>query len=169
MKNVATNKHIFQEGRKSMVSSIQGISQTMGMNPMFSAQSLTDEQKQKVADILSEYDPENITEKDAKAIFQAFKDAGITPTKGLKETIEAAGFDAEDLRTKGMPDKGGQMPPPPPEGSSQGVNVSALQSLQEILSQYDLSNLSGDDESALLTKLQEQGLMNPGYIIDLKS
>ena len=97
-----------------MVSSIQGTGMTAGMNPMRSMQSLTDEQKQTIADILSQYDPENITEEDAKAIFQAFKDAGITPAKGMKEAIEAAGFDAEDLRSKGMPEKGGKMPPPPP-------------------------------------------------------
>lgn len=155
-----------------MVSSISGVSSMMGMDQTRATQSLTDEQKQKIADILSEYDPENITEEDAKAIFQAFKDAGITPAKGMKEAIEAAGFDAEDLRTKGMPEKSGQMPPPPPpeeSSSTQGVNVSALQSLQDILSQYDLSSMSSDEQSELLTQLQEQGLMNTGYIIDLKS
>jgi hypothetical protein len=155
-----------------MVSSIQGMGSMMGMGGMTrQAQSLTDEQKQKIADILSQYDPENVSEEDAKAIFQAFKDAGITPAKGMKEAIEAAGFDAEDLRARGMTDQGGRMPPPPPpdSGSSSGVNVSALQSLQEVLSQYDLTNMTEDDQSQLLSQLQNQGLMNPGYIIDLKS
>jgi len=152
-----------------MVSSIQGMGSMMGMDQMRSVSSLTDEQKQKISDILSQYDPENVTEDDAKAIFQAFKDAGITPAKGMKEAIEAAGFDADDLRSKGMPDKG-QMPPPPPSSSgTSGVNVSALQSLQDILSEYDLSDMSEDEQSQLLSQLQEQGLMNPGYIIDLKS
>lgn len=152
-----------------MVSSIQGMGSMMGMDQMRSVSSLTDEQKQKIADILSQYDPENVSEDDAKAIFQAFKDAGITPAKGMKEAIEAAGFDAEDLRTKGMPDKGQMPPPPPPDSSTSGVNVSALQSLQDILSEYDLSDMSEDEQSQLLSQLQEQGLMNPGYIIDLKS
>lgn len=156
-----------------MVTSIQGMGQMMGMDQMRSAQSLTDEQQQTIADILSQYDPENVTEEDAKAIFQAFKDAGITPAKGMKEAIEDAGFDAEDLRTKGMSDNSGQMPPPPPpdsgSSSTSGINVSALQSLQSILSQYDLSNMTGNQQNELLTQLQEQGLMNPGYLIDLKS
>jgi hypothetical protein len=155
-----------------MVSSIQGMGSMMGMGGISrQAQSLTDEQKQKIADILSQYDPENVSDEDAKAIFQAFKDAGITPAKGMKEAIEAAGFDAEDLRTRGMSDQGGRMPPPPPpdSGSSSGVNVSALQSLQEILSQYDLTDMTTDEQSQLLSQLQNQGLMNPGYIIDLKS
>lgn len=152
-----------------MVSSIQGMGSMMGMDQMRSISSLTDEQKQKISDILSQYDPENVSEDDAKAIFQAFKDAGITPAKGMKEAIEAAGFDAEDLRTKGMPDKGQMPPPPPPSSGTSGVNVSALQSLQDILSEYDLTSMTEDQQSQLLSQLQEQGLMNPGYIIDLKS
>ena len=155
-----------------MVSSIQGTGMTAGMNPMRSMQSLTDEQKQTIADILSQYDPENITEEDAKAIFQAFKDAGITPAKGMKEAIEAAGFNAEDLRSKGMPEKGGKMPPPPPpqeSSSSTGMNISALQSLQELLNQYDLSNLSEEDQAQLYTQLQQNGFLNTGNVVDLQT
>lgn len=154
-----------------MVSSIQHMGSTMGMNQMRSMQSLTDDQKTKITEILSQYDPENISEEDAKAIFQAFKEAGITPAKGMKEAIEAAGFDAEDLRAKGMPEMGGKMPPPPPpeEGSGQGMNISALQTLQEILNQYDLSSLTEEEQTELYTQLQENGLLNAGYLLDLKT
>jgi len=87
----------------------------------------------------------------------------------MKEAIEVAGFDAEDLRSKGMGD--GNMPPPPPQSSSSSssINLSALQSLQEILSQFDLSNLSESDQTSLLTKLQESGLISTGSVIDIKS
>jgi hypothetical protein len=154
-----------------MVSSIQGMGSMMGMDSMRQTQSLTDEQKQKIADILSQYDPDNVSEDDAKAIFQAFKDAGITPAKGMKEAIESAGFDADDLRTKGMPEQGKMPPPPPPSSSdsSKGVNLSALQSLQDILSQYDLTDMSDDDKTQLTQQLQQSGLLNSGYLVDLKS
>jgi hypothetical protein len=163
-----------------MVSSISsiGVNSTVGIGSSQNMQSLTDEQKQKIADILSKYDAKNLTADDAKAIFKAFKEAGITPAKGMKEAIEAAGFDAEKLRAEGMPesDKAGRRPPPPPPSSSDSssdssgtVNVSALKSLQDILSQYDLTNLSADDQTSLVSKLQEQGLLNTGYLIDLKS
>jgi predicted transcriptional regulator YheO len=182
MINVATyNIHPFTRKEMSMVSSISsiGINSTVGIGSSQNMQSLTDEQKQKIADILSKYDAKNLTADDAKAIFKAFKEAGITPAKGMKEAIEAAGFDAEKLRSEGMSDadKAGHKPPPPPppsssdssSDSSSTVNVSALKSLQDILSQYDLTNLSSEDQTSLVSKLQEQGLLNTGYLIDLKS
>lgn len=156
-----------------MVSSIQGYGsiQAASMGGMRSqGTTLTDEQKQTIADILSEYDSENISEADAQEIFQKFKDAGITPARGMKEAIEAAGFDAEDLRAKGMPE--GQQPPPPPPDQTSGsgsVNVSALQSLQSILSEYDLNSITEDQQSELLTKLNEAGLLRTGYSIDLSA
>jgi hypothetical protein len=155
------------------MNNIQGtgsMQQVMGMQRPPQA-SLTDEQKTKINDILSQYDASNVTEDDAKAIFQAFKDAGIRPGPGMRETIEAAGFDAEELREEGMSDSDKQGPPPPPPGGGgqgQSVSVSALKSLQSILSQYDLTNLSSDEESDLITKLNESGLMmGAGNIIDL--
>jgi hypothetical protein len=153
-----------------MVSSIQGLGSVMGGGMMSKMKELTSDQTQTISDILSQYDPDNVSDDDAKAIFQAFKDAGITPAKGMKEAIEAAGFDAEDLRSKGMGD--GNMPPPPPpqsSSSSTSINLSALQSLQEILSQYDLNNLSDSDQSSLITQLQESGLFSTGSVIDIKS
>ena len=150
-----------------MINSIQGVSSMMGAGMMSKSQGLTDDQKNTITEILSQYDPDNVTEEDAKAIFQAFKDAGINPTRGMKEVIEAAGFDAEDLRSKGMTDN--QMPPPPPPGQSSGVNLSALQSLQEILNQYDLTNLSEEDQTSLTQKLMENGFLQPGSMVDLSS
>ncbi|MHB8136283.1 MAG: hypothetical protein ACYDH1_18905 [Anaerolineaceae bacterium] len=152
-----------------MVSAIQGMGSVMGGGMMPKMKELTSDQTNTISDILSQYDAENVSDDDAKAIFQAFKDAGITPAKGMREAIEAAGFDAEDLRSKGLGD--GNMPPPPPQSSSSStsINLSALQSLQEILSQFDLTNLSDTDQTSLLTKLQESGLINTGSVIDIKS
>lgn len=152
-----------------MISSIQGVSSMMGSGMMSRMTELTDTQKSTIADILSQYDAANVSDEDAKAIFQEFKDAGITPAKGMKEAIEAAGFDAEDLRTRGMSDQG--MPPPAPKesSSSSSINLSSLQSLQEILSQYDLTNLSDTDQSSLISALEETGLIYPGSVIDIQS
>ena len=150
-----------------MINSIQGVSSMMGAGMMSKSQGLTDDQKNTITEILSQYDPDNVTEEDAQAIFQAFKDAGITPTRGMKEVIEAAGFDDDDLRYKGMTDN--QMPPPPPPSQSSGVNLSALQSLQEILNQYDLTNLSEEDQTSLTQKLMENGFLQPGSMVDLSS
>jgi hypothetical protein len=165
------------------MSSIQGFGSMQGMQGMMGmmgngqiGSTLTDEQKATVSDILSEYDSENITADNAKEIFQRFKEAGITPQAGLKEAIEAAGFDAEKLRELGMPEQGGKMPPPPPppsststSGSATGINASTLETLQSILDQYDLSNLSSDDENKLLTQLNSMGLLQSGNLINISA
>ncbi len=152
-----------------MVDQIQGLGSMMGAGMSFKSEPLTADQKSQIKSILSRYDPEKVTREDAKSIFQAFKEAGIRPSPGMKEAIEEAGFDAEDLRAKGKPEG----PPPPPQGAgnnkSSGVNLSALKSLQDILSEYDLTNMSDEDESGLLSTLQQQGFINPGIMIDLKS
>ncbi len=67
------------------------------------AQSLTDEQKAQVADILSQYDAASLTAEDAKAIHNAFRKAGIHPGPGHREAIEAAGFDPRVLRSLDPP------------------------------------------------------------------
>ena len=153
-----------------MINSIQGMGQMMGASGMMSkGKELTDDQIQTITDILSQYDPDNVSDEDAKAIFQAFEDAGITPAKGMKEAIEAAGFDAEDLRSRGMSEDGMMPPPPPPEDANGSINLSALQSLQEILNQYDLTNLSDSDQESLLSQLEDSGLVFPGSVIDIKS
>ena len=61
---------------------------------------LTDKQSQLVTDTLSKYDPNNLTEADAKEIASSFRDAGIRPSKALKEAISAEGFDAKTLAKK---------------------------------------------------------------------
>ena len=140
----------------------------MGASQQMKTVSLTDEQKQTIQDILSQYDPDNVTTEDAQAIFKAFNDAGITPARGMKEAIEAAGFDAEDLRAKGLPEN---MPPtpPPPNAQSSSLDAEALQELEDILSQYDLSNLTDEDKKTLMQQLQQNGLIDPGSIVDMKS
>lgn len=151
-----------------MVSAIQGVSSMMGGMMPQKTEALTDDQKNTISEILSKYDAENVSTEDAVAIFEEFKEAGITPTRGMKEAIEAAGFDAEDLRSKGLSDQG--MPPPPQQSStSSSINLSALQSLQEILSQYDLTNLSETDQTSLVSALESSGFIYPGSVLDIKS
>ncbi|MGZ9221079.1 MAG: hypothetical protein ACXW4Q_03145, partial [Anaerolineales bacterium] len=205
---------------------------------------LTDQQKSQIQTILSEYDPQSLTSEKAQEIFSKFREAGIAPAKGMKEAIEAAGFDAEQLRSLGMPNGGpqhGRMQQPQaltedqksqvqtilsnydPEDlttddvksilqqfreadirpasdlaetiksagfnansilkmprsdhleqhfwasqtTSQSLNKSALQSLQNILNQYDLANLSDDQEQGLYKQLQESGILSQGVGLNL--
>jgi len=63
----------------------------------------------------------------------------------------------------------GEQPPGPGRapGSEKKIDFSALQTLQTILSQFDLSNLTSDQKEDLVSKLNEAGLMKPGNMIDL--
>jgi len=159
------------------INSIQNSSAAYGMHEPRRSQPLTDDQKSQVKDILSQFDSENLTQEDAKSIFTAFREAGIQPGRDLAQTITDAGFDAEQIRTLARPE-GARPPGGGPVGGPGGgpgggfgeagsVNKSALQTLQSILQQYDLTNLSSDQETELLGKLNESGLLEGGSAINI--
>jgi hypothetical protein len=141
----------------SSIQGTQGMEQMRG--PRGGGKALTDAQKTQITDILSSYDSSNITQANAKEIFQKFNDAGIQPGRGMKETIEAAGFDAEKLRELGMPadfqmrggPQGGRRQPPP-------ISDAQKTTVTDILSKYDPTNLSTTDVSSILTAFREAGI-----------
>jgi hypothetical protein len=151
-----------------------GMLQSMDMSRSRSTTTLTDDQKKTISTILSKYDASNISADNAKAIFKAFSDAGIQPQRGMKEAIESAGFDADKLRQLGMPQDGsrqGPPPPPPPSSgsskSSSSINTDMLKQLQNILDEYDLSNLDSDQKNELYGKLADAGLLQSGNVLDI--
>ncbi len=140
------------------------------MQGMPRPQSFTEEQKGTVESILSEYDATELTEEDAQAINESFAEAGFKGGFGLFQSIQEAGFDPEEIRSldpsspAGRP-KGPPPPPPPPSGV-QGLNTDALAELQTILENYDLENLSSDDETSLISQLENSGLLLPGLMVN---
>ncbi len=158
-----------------MVANIQGMGSMRPMGGMHAPKPLTDEQKKTVQDILSNYDANSLTATDAKSIFKSLEEAGIRGG-GLRETIQAAGFNADSVWS--LAHDGQKPPPPPPQGgmngmggqrSSNSINTSTLQTLQSILSQFDLSNLSSDKQKDLLSQLTDSGLLKTGSMIDLSA
>ena len=155
-----------------MTDSIQGPTANMHarmMGPQM-AQPLGEEEiaqmKSTVESILSKYDSSSLTTEDIKGIQQALRDAGIRPSRQVRQAIESAGFDPERLRPQGGPDAmGGASPPRPQRGG--GVNMKALKSFSEILEGYDLSNLSSEEEENLMNQLTSSGLMRTGVMLDL--
>lgn len=151
-----------------------GSSQGGGSHPI-KPPPLTEEQKQTATSILETFEGKALTEDDAKSIAQAFKDAGIRPGEDLRTIVEDAGFDAGEIAElagiqspQGRPP--GPPPSPPPLGQITGINQEALQTLQEILSNYeDLSNLTEDEEQVLTQQLSDAGLLSPGALVDMKT
>ena len=156
-----------------MVASISGTNSMRPMGQMQAPKPLTDEQMKTVQDLRSNYDPEKLTAADAKSIFKSLKDAGIRGG-GLRDTIQEAGFDADQVFSLAHD---GQKPGGPPPGmqgmqssqsqSSNTINASTLQMLQSILSQFDLGNLNSDNQKDLLNQLTQSGLLQTGSTIDV--
>ncbi|MCP4022742.1 MAG: hypothetical protein GY729_12935 [Desulfobacteraceae bacterium] len=130
--------------------------------------SFTSEQKETVASILSNYDSTSLTQEDAKAINDAFRDAGFKRGHALKNAIEAAGFDGDQIR---------ELDPPPPEkvegvtpvGSEHdyfSLNKEVLESLQDILNNYDFSSMTSSQEDEMVQELEDKGLLFPGLVIN---
>ncbi len=74
-----------------------------------STESLTNKQREQARQILSRYNPNSLTAKDARAIHRAFRDAGLRGGPAMNNTIKAAGFDPDKLRDLAPP-------PPRPQG-----------------------------------------------------
>lgn len=124
------------------------------------AQSLTDSQQSALTDILSQYDPSNLTSDDKASIRQQIQDAGIQPGRALGQALTEAGFDPQSLRPEGAGQ--GQRPQgkppgvggPPPQNGQSGVSLTSDQTdqLKSILEQ--LTNNDSTDDSTALTSLQ---------------
>jgi len=153
-----------------MVSSISGIGSSSSMYPMMNETSLTDEQQSTLNEILSQYDPENLTDEDAKSMMDAIRDAGIRPSREVGQTLEAAGFDMEQLKPPAPPEGSGMGGPggPPPsgaEGSSETEDETS-QLISQLLEQIQNGDVSEDDLSSLLLALQSEGLTSTGLFVD---
>ena len=83
--------------------------------PPVETQTLTDAQKDQVKAILSKYDANTLTADQAKAIHEAFRQAGLRGGPALNDTVKAAGFDPDKLRDlappPGQATGSGQQPP----------------------------------------------------------
>jgi len=94
-----------------MINSI-GSSSTMRPPMPQPSQPLTDEQKETVKSILSNYDSSNMTTVNIESMKADLNEAGIKPSEGLKGIMEAAGFEVpEKPGPQGA--KGGGRPKPP--------------------------------------------------------
>ena len=71
------------------------------------SETLTAEQAAQVKAILAKYDAATLTAETAKAIHEAFRQAGLRGGPAMNDTIKAAGFDPEKLR---------DLAPPPGQG-----------------------------------------------------
>jgi Raf kinase inhibitor-like YbhB/YbcL family protein len=82
-------------------------------------ETLTDAQKEQLKVILSKFDPKALTADMAKAIHEAFRQAGLRGGPAMADTLKATGFDPDKLRDLAPPpgrDNGQNQRPPGGQG-----------------------------------------------------
>jgi hypothetical protein len=119
------------------------------------SKSLTDDQKETLQSIISNYDVDNMSDDDKKSMFDQIKEAGI-------------GFNDE---VKGMLDDAGFTPPEKPEGPppSDDGKSDKSQLIQDLLGKVDTGEISQDEISSLIESLQKAGQSTTGVFMDQKS
>lgn len=80
------------------------------------ARTITPEQAARIKAILSTYDPRALTADQAKAIHEAFRQAGIRGGPAISDAVRAAGFDPDRLRDLAPPPGRGNEPGPRRDG-----------------------------------------------------
>ena len=126
---------------------------------------LTDKQSQHIKETLSKYDPNNLTKADAKEIVSSFREAGIRPSKALKQAMSAEGLDAKILAKKG------ELQHPHPSWTAEkknSLNISEnqLSELYKLLHQYHNDDSLDKDRNSLLNSIQ--GVLGGVEMIGIK-
>jgi len=136
---------------------INSINSAMPMPPRPRAeQNLSDEQQSLITETLSQFDVDNLSEKDAVDIVEAFSQAGIKPGGALEQSMAELGFNAKAIgELAGMSEQGNR-PPPPPQQSSEEI-TSIVDYLTELMEEkYASSNsneLSDEDKQSILQQV----------------
>lgn len=157
-----------------MISSVTGTGGAMPPPPMqqSSSQALSDDQKTTIADILADYDSDNLTAETASSLVDALTEAGIQPGAALAEELADAGFDAREIGDLAGVGSSGQQPPPPPSGESTEISSEQLTSIADYLDSLiesgtiDLSSATrSEDIYALLA--EKFGMSVDDSLIDI--
>ena len=127
--------------------------------PSRNEQTLTEDQQSLIAETLSEFDADNLTEADALSIVEAFSAAGIQPGVALEKATADLGFDAKNIGELANVSEEGNRPPPPPKQSTEEI-TSMVDYLAELLEEKLAANngngLSDEDKQSILAQVLEE-------------
>jgi len=129
------------------------------------AESLTSEQQNRVKTILSKYNESSLTAADAKAINNAFREAGIRNGSGLQQAIKDAGFVPEKIRAldpaPNQPAKSKESQDRPAQGKGGGYSTE-----QAISDRAQLNTIAFDGLAFLTGDLGGNTFLPPGKVAD---
>jgi hypothetical protein len=114
---------------------------------------LSSTQLETISSVLASFDSENLSAKDATSIVNAFKEAGIQPSKELAAAMQLEGFDAKEVGELAGVQRGsqGMPPPPPPPPPSNEEEQSSVSSLLDSLLELD----NEEENSTLVSSFDE--------------
>ncbi len=114
---------------------------------------MSEEQIGQLQDIISQYDPENLSSDDRESMMTEIKEAGITPGKEFGQIMNEAGF------------KPPEKPNGPPPGQGPGMGPEA-QMISDLLEQQQSGDLSQDELEDMLSNMQNSGLAQQGGLVN---
>ena len=143
-------------------------------------EALTDAQKLQVQSILAKYDASTLTAEQAKAIHEAFRQAGLHGGPALNDAVKAAGLDPDKLRDLAPPpgrdnsqnerppngdrDQDRNRRPPPGAQASRGQGQYSIE--QAISDRAQLSTIAFDGLAFLTGNFGGNTFLPPGKVAD---
>jgi phosphatidylethanolamine-binding protein (PEBP) family uncharacterized protein len=132
------------------------------------AQALSAEQQAKVKSILSRYEADSLTAKDAKAINTAFREAGLRNGPGLMEAIKEAGFVPEEIsKLDPPPNRAGDERRPDVGEDGRRSSLGGGYSVEQAISdRAQLSTIAFDGLAFLTGEMACNTFLPPGKVAD---
>jgi hypothetical protein len=120
---------------------------------------LTDQQKTQAQEIISQYDPDNMTEEDRMSMMEELREAGIHPGEDMKNILEEAGFD--------MKPPEGKRPPMMSANPMQSMTTEgAPEFFTDFIEKYTSGNLTEDDIDTFITSVKTNAEELKGFLIN---
>ncbi len=136
--------------------------QAVGMSTSYlthmTSSSLSEEEKSSLQEILSKYDPDNMSQEDRESLKAELEEEGLWGNVNTFRALDDAGF----------------APPPPPQGGMPGMSdddedeetSNSAQLMLDLLNQLESGELTQDDFTAQLESLIEDSGTTTGNIVD---
>lgn len=119
---------------------------------------MSDDEKQKVTDLLAKYDVSTLTDDEKQSLMEEIKSMGVKPGDDLKNIMDEAGF------TPPKPPEGGM---PPMNGASDSESTEQLPAfLSDFINKYQSGQVSDDDMNTLFSQLKSNGMGTVGNLYD---
>ena len=149
-----------------MVRPVSGRIHPRGAEQAHRESKLSLDQKHAAREILSQYDPETITDEDKEALREELFNAGVTPGEDLKEIFDEEGFDVGKPPKKPRPQVHRSPIRPPARATS--LSESARGELLGFLEKHAEGTVTREDLNNLSNALKTEGAPSVGWLIDIR-